>query len=71
MSKFLPIRKVAVAALGGALTWAALRLGMNLGSDEANQAATILVGLAFAYFERDPRVQKLEGERGVEAKARK
>lgn len=65
MSNLLPIRKVAVGALGGALTWAALRLGMNLGSDEANQAATILVGLAFAYLERDQRVQLPAVERKV------
>lgn len=56
LPKYLPIRKVAVALVGGGLTWGAMRLGLNLGSDAANQAATVLIGLAFAYAEKDPRV---------------
>lgn len=60
MLSLLPIRKVVVTALGAGLTWAALRLGLDLGSDAANEAATVLVGLAFGYLERDPRVIAIE-----------
>lgn len=59
MKKYLPIRKVAVTAVGGALTWAAMRAGADFGSDSINQAATVLVGLVFAYAEKDPRVVTL------------
>lgn len=56
LRNLLPIRKIAVVALGGGLTWAAQRLGLDLGSTGANEAATVVVGLAFGYLERDPRV---------------
>jgi hypothetical protein len=63
MTDLLPIRKVAVTFVGAAMTWGALRLGMDLGNDEANQAAVALVGLVFAYFEKDPRVVAAERTR--------
>lgn len=56
MKRWLPIRKIAVAGVGAGLTWAALRLGLDLGSDAANQAAVAIVGGAFGYAERDPKV---------------
>ena len=62
MRNLLPIRKVAVAAVGGGLTWLALRAGMDLGSAEANQAASVLVALGFAYAEKDPRVRDVEAK---------
>lgn len=56
LKRWLPIRKLAVAGVGYGLTWGALRLGLDLGSDAANQAAAGLVAGAFAYAEKDPRV---------------
>lgn len=68
MRNLLPIRKVVVGLVGSGLTWAAMRLGLDLGSDAANQAAQIIVGVVFAYAERDPRVATVirDVERAVE-----
>lgn len=56
MRKWLPIRKVAVAGVGGLLTWGAMRTGLDLGSAGANEIATLAVGLVFAFAEKDPKV---------------
>lgn len=60
--QYLPIRKIVVGAVGGGLAWGAMRLGLNLGSASANEAATIIVGLVFAYAEKDPRVMAVVRE---------
>lgn len=69
MKKYLPIRKVVVGAVGAGLTWVAMRLGLDLGSAAANQAAAVIVGLVFSYAEKDPRVQHVVAE--VEAEVQK
>lgn len=56
-TNWLPIKKVGGAILGAALAWVALRLGVDLGPDALNEAATAVVGLLVAYFVRDPRVR--------------
>lgn len=56
MRKWLPIRKIAVAGVGGLMTWGAARAGFDLGSTGANEIAPLLVGLAFGFAEKDPKV---------------
>lgn len=50
MSKWTPVRKIAVAFLGSAITYVALRLGLDLGPDDVNEAASAVVGLIFGYL---------------------
>lgn len=56
MVNWTPIRKIFAAVVGAGLTWVALRLGLSLGSEELNEAATAIVGVIFAYVIPDPRV---------------
>lgn len=53
---YLPIRKLVMVAVGSGLTWGAQRAGLDLGTDALNTGSAILVGLAFGYAEKDPRV---------------
>lgn len=62
MRKWLPIRKIVTALITGGLSWAALRSGLDLGDDAVNQLTPLLVGLAFAYAEKDPRVSHVLDE---------
>lgn len=55
-----PIRKVAVAAVAYAITYALRRLGVDLGSDAVNELAQGLVTVGAAYAVRDPRVRSIE-----------
>lgn len=49
-SQWAPIRKVAVAAVAGALVYVASRLGVELPSDQAQEAAQWLVPVLAAYL---------------------
>lgn len=50
MSGWTPIRKVAIGAVAAAIAYVARQLGVDLGSDEINEAALTIVGIATAYL---------------------
>lgn len=50
MQNWKPIKKVAAGFLAAAIAYAARQLGVDLGSDEINEAALTIVGLAVAYL---------------------
>lgn len=51
-----PIRKLAVAGGAAALIYVASLAGLELGDEDAQEAAQVLVPLVLAYFVKDPRV---------------
>ena len=52
----LPIRKIAVAGVAAALIYAASLLGLELSSNEAQEAAQWVVPLLLGYLVPDPQV---------------
>ncbi len=49
-NKWKPIRKIAVAAVAAGVTWLALRLGVDLGAAEINEAAAGVVAVLAGYL---------------------
>lgn len=52
IDKWLPIRKVCAAFVGAGIAWLALQVGVDLGPDAVNEAASAVVALMFAYVVR-------------------
>lgn len=53
MQNWTPIRKVAIGAVAAAIAYIARQLGVDLGSDEVNEAALAVVGIVTAYLVND------------------
>jgi hypothetical protein len=58
--KNAPIRKVAAAGVAFAITYAARRVGIDLGSEAVTELAQGAVTLGAAYLVKDPRVVAVE-----------
>ena len=50
MGKWMPIRKIMAAAIAGAIFWGARQIGLDLGTDDVNEAAAILATVAAGYW---------------------
>lgn len=53
---YMPIRKIVATFVAAAIAWIGLRAGVDLGSDDVNEAAVAIVGIAAGYLVPDPRV---------------
>lgn len=45
-----PVKKIVAVAVGSAIAWVAVKVGVDLGSDDVNAAAVSLVGIVFGYL---------------------
>lgn len=52
-----PIRKLAAAGITAAVIYAAQRLGLDIGSDDVNDAAQAILPVLVGYAVKDPRVK--------------
>lgn len=59
-NSWMPIRKILVAAVAFVLSYIALRLGVDLGDAEVNQAALGIVTLLAGYLVPTPRSEVLD-----------
>ena len=53
---YMPIRKIMATFVAAGIAWVGLRAGVDLGSDEINEAAVAIVGGLAGYLMPDPKV---------------
>ncbi len=49
-TQWKPIRKIVAAAVGAGIAWVALRVGVDLGPEEVNEAASGVVAVLAGYL---------------------
>lgn len=54
---YSPIRKIVAAAVAAGIFYIARQVGLDLGSDDVNEAALGIVAIAAGYLTPDPRVR--------------